>query len=64
MDYYQRMKGYYERRAAEYDDAYLGTDAYSRRNWPGLEEELDEGRDILEVFRRLGYSMSAAVQGS
>lgn len=31
MDYYQRMKGYYERRAAEYDDAYLGKGVYAGR---------------------------------
>lgn len=30
-DYYERMKGYYERRAAEYDDAYLGRGVYSDR---------------------------------
>ncbi len=48
MDYHERMKEYYERRAAEYDDAYLGTGAYSGRNWPGFEEELDEVRAILE----------------
>ncbi len=48
MDYHERMKEYYEQRAAEYDDAYLGTGAYSGRNWPGFEEELDEVRTILE----------------
>lgn len=41
-DYYGRLKDYYERRAAEYDDAYLGTGAYSGRDWPGFEEELAE----------------------
>jgi ubiquinone/menaquinone biosynthesis C-methylase UbiE len=48
MDYHERMKEYYEQRAAEYDDAYLGTGAYSGRNWPGFEEELDEVRAIVE----------------
>ena len=40
MDYLERMKEYYERRAAEYDDAYLGTGAYSGRDRPGFGEEL------------------------
>lgn len=31
MDYYERMEGYYERRAAEYDDAYLGEGVYAER---------------------------------
>ncbi len=47
-DYYERMRAYYERRAAEYDDAYLGTGAYSGRHWPGFAEELDEARILLE----------------
>jgi ubiquinone/menaquinone biosynthesis C-methylase UbiE len=40
MDYLERMKEYYERRAAEYDDAYLGTGAYYGRDRPGFGEEL------------------------
>jgi ubiquinone/menaquinone biosynthesis C-methylase UbiE len=40
MDYLERMKEYYERRATEYDDAYLGTGAYSGRDRPGFGEEL------------------------
>lgn len=46
--YYQGMQDYYDRRAAEYDDAYLGTGDYSGRDWPGFEEELDEVRAILD----------------
>lgn len=46
--YYERMRDYYERRASEYDDAYLGAGAYSGRYWPGFEEELDRVRAILE----------------
>jgi hypothetical protein len=41
MSYYERMKRYYERRAAEYDDAYwgpepttVGTGPASRRSSP------------------------------
>ncbi|MDP9478134.1 MAG: methyltransferase domain-containing protein [Actinomycetota bacterium] len=47
-DYYGRMRAYYERRAAEYDDAYLGTGVYSGRDWPGFEGELEEVRALLE----------------
>jgi ubiquinone/menaquinone biosynthesis C-methylase UbiE len=54
MDYHERMKEYYEQRAAEYDDAYLGTGAYSGRNWPSFEEELDEVRTILEGLSPAG----------
>ena len=35
------MRAYYERRAAEYDDAYLGTGAHAGRDWPGFREELE-----------------------
>jgi ubiquinone/menaquinone biosynthesis C-methylase UbiE len=49
-DYYERMRDYYERRAAEYDDAYLGTGAYSGRDWPGFPEELGEVARLLEAL--------------
>lgn len=49
-NYYGRMKAYYERRAGEYDDAYLGTGAYSGRDWPGFEEELGEVARLLEAL--------------
>jgi SAM-dependent methyltransferase len=48
MGYYKRMKEYYERRAAEYDDAYLGTGAYSGHARPGFEEELAEVIALIE----------------
>lgn len=47
-DYYGCMKAYYERRAAEYDDAYLGTGAYAGGDWPGFREELGEVAGILK----------------
>lgn len=47
-DYYGRMRAYYARRAAEYDDAYLGTGAYSGRDWLGFREELGEVARLLE----------------
>lgn len=49
-DYYGQMRAYYERRAAEYDDVYLGTGAYSGRDWPGFEEELGQAKALLEVL--------------
>jgi SAM-dependent methyltransferase len=48
MDYHERIKEYYERRAAEYDDAYLGTGAYSGHERPGFEEELAEVTALIE----------------
>lgn len=34
------MKDYYDKRAPEYDDAYLGTGPYTDRKRPGFDEEL------------------------
>jgi ubiquinone/menaquinone biosynthesis C-methylase UbiE len=48
MSYYERMRDYYERRAAEYDDAYLGTGAYSGHDRCGFEEELAEVIALIE----------------
>ena len=48
MDYLGRMKEYYERRAAEYDDAYLGTGAYSGRDRPGFGEEFARVVTLVE----------------
>ncbi len=39
MDYCERTEGYYEQRAAEYDDAYLGEGLYA-----------DQGQDHLELW--------------
>ena len=36
------MKTYYDRRASEYDDWWLGRGLYSDRHRPGWEEEIDE----------------------
>jgi ubiquinone/menaquinone biosynthesis C-methylase UbiE len=41
------MKAYYERRAPEYDDWYLGTGRFADRDRPGWEEELDALRATL-----------------
>jgi demethylmenaquinone methyltransferase/2-methoxy-6-polyprenyl-1,4-benzoquinol methylase len=44
------MKTYYERRAAEYDDWYLGTGRFADRVRPGWEGELDRLRRALEAL--------------
>ncbi len=41
------MKAYYERRAREYDDWYLGRGRFADRDRPGWGEELDELRCAL-----------------
>ena len=41
------MKAYYEARAREYDDWYLGANLYEQRDRPGWEEELDALRDVI-----------------
>ena len=41
------MKAYYERRASEYDDWYLGRGRFADRDRPGWSEELDELRRAL-----------------
>lgn len=42
------MKTYYDRRAGEYDDWFLGTGRFAERNRPGWEQELDGLRAALE----------------
>src|ERR687896_1845106 len=42
------MRAYYEARAREYDDWYLGTNTFSRRIRPGWDEELDRLRSAIE----------------
>jgi ubiquinone/menaquinone biosynthesis C-methylase UbiE len=42
---------YYDKRAAEYDDWYLGTGLYSTRVRPGWQEELDALRECLRALR-------------
>ena len=44
------MKAYYERRAPEYDDWYLGRGRFADRDRPGWSEELDELRRALEAL--------------
>ena len=44
------MKAYYEARAREYDDWYLGRNLYEDRVRPGWDEELDALRGALEAL--------------
>jgi ubiquinone/menaquinone biosynthesis C-methylase UbiE len=44
------MKAYYEARAREYDDWYLGANMYADRVRPGWEDELDALRRTLEAM--------------
>ena len=44
------MKAYYERRASEYDDWYLGRGRFADRDRPGWSEELDELRRALRAL--------------
>ena len=41
------MKTYYDRRAPEYDDWWLGRGLYSDRHRPGWEEEIDELAGVI-----------------
>jgi ubiquinone/menaquinone biosynthesis C-methylase UbiE len=44
------MKAYYEARAREYDDWYLGVNMYADRVRPGWEDELGALRRVLEAL--------------
>jgi len=44
------VKAYYERRAPEYDDWYLGRGRFADRDRPGWGEEVDELRRVLEAL--------------
>jgi SAM-dependent methyltransferase len=44
-------RAYYDRRAAEYDDWYLGTGLFAQRVRPGWTEELEKLRAVLGSLR-------------
>jgi len=44
------VKTYYDRRAREYDDWFLGTGRFAERDRPGWEQELDSLRAALEAL--------------
>ena len=46
----EKEKSYYEKRAPEYDDWYLGVGRFAERSRPGWEEELGELRSVLSSF--------------
>ena len=46
----ERMRAYYDRRASEYDDWWLGTGLFEKRNRPGWSEE---GEQLASTLRAL-----------
>jgi ubiquinone/menaquinone biosynthesis C-methylase UbiE len=44
------VKAYYDRRAPEYDDWYLGSGRFAERDRPGWDEEIDALRRTLEAL--------------
>jgi ubiquinone/menaquinone biosynthesis C-methylase UbiE len=44
------VKAYYEARASEYDDWYLGINLYEDRDRPGWHEEVDALRRVIEAL--------------
>ena len=44
------MKAYYDRRAPEYDDWYLGSGRFAERDRPGWDEEIEALRRTLEAL--------------
>jgi demethylmenaquinone methyltransferase/2-methoxy-6-polyprenyl-1,4-benzoquinol methylase len=46
----EQMRAYYDRRASEYDDWWLGTGLFEERNRPGWSEEVRHLTDILEAL--------------
>ena len=58
------MKAYYDARAQEYDDWYLGVGLYADRDRPGWDEELAGLVDAIGRCRRRAHSTSPAVPAS
>jgi ubiquinone/menaquinone biosynthesis C-methylase UbiE len=46
----EQMRAYYDRRAPEYDDWWLGTGLFERRNRPGWSEEVAQLADTLRAL--------------
>ena len=44
------MKAYYDRRAPEYDEWYLGSGRFAERDRPGWDEEIEALRRTLEAL--------------
>ena len=44
-----RMRAYYDRRASEYDDWWLGTGLFEKRDRPGWSEEVEKLADLSLV---------------
>jgi len=48
MSYHEHRNQYYDQRAAEYDDFYLGQGPYAERYWPGFDEEVAAVKSAIE----------------
>lgn len=46
----EQMRAYYDRRASEYDDWWLGTGLFEKRNRPGWSEEVRQLADTLRAL--------------
>jgi demethylmenaquinone methyltransferase/2-methoxy-6-polyprenyl-1,4-benzoquinol methylase len=46
----EQMRAYYDRRASEYDDWWLGTGLFERRNRPGWSEEVEQLATTLRAL--------------
>jgi demethylmenaquinone methyltransferase/2-methoxy-6-polyprenyl-1,4-benzoquinol methylase len=46
----EQMRAYYDRRASEYDDWWLGTGLFEKRNRPGWSEEVEQLADALRAL--------------
>ena len=46
----EQMRAYYDRRASEYDDWWLGTGLFEKRNRPGWSEEVEQLADTLRAL--------------
>ena len=58
------MKAYYDTRAPEYDEWYLGTGRFAERERPGWDEEVGELGARSRRCRRRGRSTSPAAPAS
>jgi demethylmenaquinone methyltransferase/2-methoxy-6-polyprenyl-1,4-benzoquinol methylase len=47
----QAMRGYYDARAAEYDDWWLGTGLFAERDRPGWDDEVERLVDTIRALR-------------
>ena len=58
------MRRYYDRRAAEYDDWWLGTGRFAALDRPGWAAEVNQVVAVLEAWSRVAPWTSPAARGS